>query len=107
MKLFREPGAPKAPAVAAYTIGNPLIAQAILRYNPRAAYSIPPRLLILEKLNGAGTVVQYQLPSSVMSVQEGKNPPELEKELLSLDDKFERLVAIITATGPRRINATL
>lgn len=95
------------PAVVVYTIGNPLIAQAILRHNPLAAYSIPPRLLVLEKPHGAGSVVYYHLPSSLMGIREGRSPPGLEKELQLLDAKVERLVTIITADVDTQINATL
>ena len=43
------------PCTVLYTIGNPLIAQAILRYDLRARLYIPPRLLVQEKADGKVT----------------------------------------------------
>ncbi|KAF8879661.1 hypothetical protein CPB84DRAFT_1751602 [Gymnopilus junonius] len=80
--------------IVVYTFGNPIFAQAIVKCNPFAAYSIPPRLLIVEKPEG--TSVSYHLPSTVMSIR-GKNDPNLQAELEALDQKVERLVVKITA----------
>ncbi|KAL9712664.1 hypothetical protein Ac2012v2_003901 [Leucoagaricus gongylophorus] len=43
------------PCTVLYTVGNPLIAQAILRYDLRAGLYIPPRLLVQEKADGKVT----------------------------------------------------
>ena len=86
-------GAP-ASAIVVYTVGNPLIARGIVRANARAAYSIPPRLLVLETAGGRGARVHYHLPSSVMGVGEGV--PGLDAQLFALDAKVARLVEKIT-----------
>ena len=43
------------PCTVLYTVGNPLIAQAILIYDLRAGLYIPPRLLVQEKADGKVT----------------------------------------------------
>ena len=89
----------KEPSAVVYTIGNPLIAQKILKYNVFAAYNIPPRLLILEKLDKIGTTVSYYLPSSVMVQPEGGKDPIGFQTIQDLDIKLETLVKRITATN--------
>ncbi|KAF8165399.1 hypothetical protein B0H34DRAFT_793793 [Crassisporium funariophilum] len=84
------------PAAFLYTIGNPLIAQAILQYNRLAAYNVPLRLLVLEKADGTGTTVSYHLPSTVLGVPGGVNDPALQTILDALDRKLERLADVIT-----------
>jgi uncharacterized protein (DUF302 family) len=88
----------KKPSTVVYTIGNPLIAQKIMKHNAFAAYSIPPRLLILGKPD-AGTTVSYYLPSSVMGQLEGGEDPILHARLQDLDNKLETLVKRITKTS--------
>lgn len=82
------------PKAVVYTIGNPLIAQTILRHDIRAALDIPPRLLILEKPDHKGTQILYHLPSSVMTLD---GNPELISAVEALDVKLEKLVSTITA----------
>jgi len=96
-KLLKLADGIDKPGIVVYTIGNPLFAQLIMKYNPLAAYNIPPRLLIIEKPDGTGTTVAYHLPSSVMGVPAGENEPTLQMELKALDEKVERLVRKITA----------
>ncbi|KAJ3572473.1 hypothetical protein NP233_g3069 [Leucocoprinus birnbaumii] len=82
------------PSVVLYTIGNPLIAQTILRHDLRAGLHIPPRLLVQEKADRKGTFVMYQLPSSVMVIpgeRDGTENEELKKAAEVLDKKFEAL----------------
>ena len=85
----------KKPSTLVYTIGNPLIAQKIIKNNVFAAYNIPPRLLILEKPD-VGTTVSYHLPSSVMGQPEGGEDLNLLANLQNLDNKLETLVKRIT-----------
>lgn len=94
-KLLRFDGT-TTPAIVVYYIGNPVIAQVILKYNPLAAYNIPPRLMVIEKPDGAGTSVHYHLPSSTMRLQGEENSPELQEELDVLDRKMEKLATTIT-----------
>ncbi|KAJ6614302.1 hypothetical protein B0H10DRAFT_2045619 [Mycena sp. CBHHK59/15] len=82
------------PRVVVYVIGNPITAQTMLQYDLRAAYNIPPRLLVLEKADGTGTDVIYHLPSSVIAL--GDNP-QLMAAAEALDAKLEGLVAKVTA----------
>ena len=89
----------KKPSALLYTIGNPLIAQMILKYNILAAYNIPPRLLILEKPDKIGTTVSYYLPSSIMGQPEGGEDPILHANLHNLDVRLETLVERITKTS--------
>lgn len=83
------------PATIVYTIGNPLIAQGILRHDLRAGLHIPPRILVLEKADRTGTSVIYQLPSSVMVLPDNDNQ-ELREAAEGLDRKFEALARKIT-----------
>ncbi|KAF9569049.1 hypothetical protein CPC08DRAFT_813214 [Agrocybe pediades] len=86
----------KHPSNVVYTIGNPLIAQRILKHNTYAAYNIPPRLLITEKPDFSGCVVYFQPPSATMGVPFGETEPELQRELEALDAKLDNLVTKIT-----------
>ena len=88
----------KEPFTVVYTIGNPLIAQKIMKHNVFAGYNIPPRLFILEK-PGVGTTVSYYLPSGVMGHLEGGEDPDLQASLQDLDNKLETLVKRITKTS--------
>ncbi|PFH51462.1 hypothetical protein AMATHDRAFT_59249 [Amanita thiersii Skay4041] len=77
------------PAAVLYIIGNPLIAQTIIKHDIRAAYNIPPRLLVLEKPDRSGTKLVYHLPSSVMALTDN---PELKAAVAILDQKLEDFV---------------
>jgi len=88
----------KKPSALLYTIGNPLIAQMILKYNIFAAYNIPLRLLILEKPDEIGTTVLYYLPSSILG-QPGADDPVLHAGVQDLDIRLETLVERITKTS--------
>lgn len=83
------------PQTAIYTIGNPLIAQSILKHDLDAGLHIPPRLLVQEKPEGKGTRVMYQLPSSIM-VLPGSENTGLKELAEGLDRKFEALMRKIT-----------
>ncbi len=83
------------PSTVIYTIGNPLVAQGILRYDLRAGLHIPPRLLVLEKADRTGTNVMYQLPSSIVVLPDS-NGTELREAAEGLDRKFEALARRIT-----------
>lgn len=86
----------KRPSALIYTIGNPLIAQMILKYNIFAAYSVPLRLLILEKPDEIGTTVSYYLPSTVLGQAEGGGDPVLHAVIQDLDIRLETLAEGIT-----------
>ncbi|KAH9482963.1 hypothetical protein JR316_0005063 [Psilocybe cubensis] len=90
----------KKPANVSYVVGNPLIAQKILTHNPLAGFCVPPRLLVAEKPDGPGAIVAYHRPSTLMSVPEGENHPDLQSILDLLDSKLEQLAQTITAVEP-------
>ena len=82
--------------IISYMFGNPLFAKEIMKYNPLAAYSIPPRFLIVERADG--TTVTYHQPSTVMSSPNPKeNDPALMQVLKGLDTRLEKLAERITA----------
>lgn len=80
------------PATVAYTIGNPLIAQTIVKHDVRAALNIPLRLLIVENPERPSTSIIYQLPSSVMVLADN---PELRDAAKALDLKLENMLTRI------------
>lgn len=82
------------PVAVVYTVGNPLIAQTIMQHDIRTGYTVPLRLMVLEKATGTGTTVIYHLPSSVMGLT---NHPDLKVALQELDEKLEKLVSKISA----------
>ncbi|KAF9000220.1 hypothetical protein BDQ17DRAFT_1327798 [Cyathus striatus] len=84
----------KRPAAVNYMIGNPLIAETILRHDMRAALFIPPRLTVLEKDEGKGTRLIYHLPSSLV---EWLNDEKLLAAVRYLDDKLEQLMVRVTS----------
>ena len=86
----------KKPSALLYTIGNPLIAQMILKYNIFAAHNIPLRLLILEKPDEIGATVSYYLPSSILGQPEGSDDSVLHAGVQDLDNRLETLVERIT-----------
>ncbi|KAF8903938.1 hypothetical protein CPB84DRAFT_1961022 [Gymnopilus junonius] len=94
LKYVDPEGTDKAGLVI-YYFGNPSVANFIMKYNPLAAYSIPPRLLIVERPEG--TTVTYHLPSSVMAAPGQENDPTLVTGLASLDARLEKLAKKITA----------
>ncbi|OBZ76633.1 hypothetical protein A0H81_03098 [Grifola frondosa] len=61
-------GAKGTPVTYVYTIGNPLIAQTMLRHDLTAGLNVPVKILILEKADGSGTKVIYDDPASIIPV---------------------------------------
>lgn len=84
----------RPPRAVVYVIGNPLIAQSILQHSVRAAHNAPLRVLFTETADGAGTEVVYNLPSSVMALDDNE---VLRVAAEGLDRKLEGLVERITA----------
>ena len=74
--------------VQMYTIGNPLIAVTMIKYDLRAALNLPVRLLIYENSADNTTRIAYDLPSSLMSQLRNK---DVTKAAKILDDKLEDL----------------
>ncbi|CAK5273518.1 unnamed protein product [Mycena citricolor] len=74
-----------------FVIGNPVVAETMVKYDFRASYFVPVRILLLE--NGNGTKIFYQQPSSVMNLigsEDLKNATE------ALDRKVESFIDSIT-----------
>lgn len=92
-------GTTDTPQTYSYTLGNPLVAQTILRHDLTAALHIPPKIIIVKKADGSGTWVAYDDPASVIAVPtvsgESVNP-ELAEAAEVLSRKFEALIQTIT-----------
>ncbi|KAG7449304.1 uncharacterized protein BT62DRAFT_1073788 [Guyanagaster necrorhizus] len=89
MKIYHE----NVPTAIVYTIGNPIIAETLMKHDLRASLNIPPRLLILEKADGSGTDIVYHLPSSVMVLEYNT---ALKAAAQILDDKVDQLLTKVT-----------
>lgn len=76
-----------------YTLGNPLIARTMLRHNIAAGLNVPIRLVIYEDLESGTTRLDFDLPSSLMSVLENA---ELTAAAEALDAKLLALVSQVT-----------
>jgi uncharacterized protein (DUF302 family) len=77
-----------------YTIGNPLIAQTILKHDIAAGLNVPVRLMIYEDAASRTTRLAYDLPSSLMSGLQNEKVTAAAKKL---DAKLITLA--IHATG--------
>jgi uncharacterized protein (DUF302 family) len=64
-----------------YTLGNPLIAQTMLRHSVAADLNVPIRVLIYEDKESGTTRLAYDLPSSLMSVFENDDVVAAAKKL--------------------------
>jgi uncharacterized protein (DUF302 family) len=77
-----------------YTIGNPLIAQTMLKHDIAAGLNVPVRLMIYEDAASRTTRLAYDLPSSLMSGLQNESVTAAAKKL---DAKLIALA--IHATG--------
>jgi len=75
--------------VVRWIFGNPVIAYTMLRHDIAARLFAPVELLLIENESGDGTILIYDLPSSLMVIED--NPPLL-KAAEALDRKFAELV---------------
>ncbi|HWF37271.1 MAG TPA: DUF302 domain-containing protein [Candidatus Acidoferrales bacterium] len=80
--------------VMRWILGNPLIAITMLKHDIRAGLFAPVELMVIENESGNGCTVIYDVPSSLMVIEE--NPPLLEAAQ-ALDNKLLALVS--RATG--------
>lgn len=72
-----------------FTLGNPLAAKEMMKYDMRAGLHAPARWMVQESDNG-GTRIEFDLPSSV--VPGGVEPsPELKAAAELIDGKFYTL----------------
>jgi uncharacterized protein (DUF302 family) len=80
--------------VMRWILGNPLLAITMLKHDIRAGLFAPVELMLIENEGGNGCTVIYDVPSSLMVIEE--NPPLLEAAQ-ALDRKLLALVS--RATG--------
>ena len=73
-----------------WILGNPLIAITMIRHDVSAGLFVPVELLLGENENGKGSSVTYVPPSSLIAIDDNA---ELREAAISLDAKFEKLVA--------------
>jgi uncharacterized protein (DUF302 family) len=83
-----------------YTIGNPLLAQTMLKHDLLAGLYAPPRIAIIAKgaEPNAGTNVVYDLPSA-LRIANGDSAEALRLVVEELDQKLESLVREVTAAS--------
>ncbi|KAJ7634581.1 hypothetical protein FB45DRAFT_1056589 [Roridomyces roridus] len=96
LPFYQDPPFSKpARRVLFYHIGNPIIAETMIRHDIRASHNLPPRVLIVEREDGSGTDVHFHLPSSVIYL----NRPHTEMKAATdrLDRIFEGIGERITA----------
>lgn len=79
--------------VIRWVFGNPIIAYTMIRHDITAGLFAPVELLLYENESGAGCTIIYDLPSSLMVLDE--NRPLLEAAK-ALDQKLANLIAQIT-----------
>ena len=74
-----------------YTIGNPLIARTMIKYNLGVGLNVPVRIAVYEEPSTGKVYVTYNLPSSLMSVLHDKDVGEaaraLDAKLIALAEK--------------------
>ena len=79
--------------------GNPLIALTMLRHDLTAGLFVPVEMLLMENESGDGSTVIYDLPSSLMRIEQ--NPAMLEAAQV-LDRKIQVLVSRATGVEPSK-----
>ncbi|KAI1787135.1 hypothetical protein LXA43DRAFT_896724 [Ganoderma leucocontextum] len=92
-------GTTDTPQTYGYVLGNPLIAQTMLRHDLTVVIHVPPKIVIVEKADGSGTRVTYDNPASVIAVPTASGErvdPELAEAAVVLSGKFEALIQRIT-----------
>ncbi|HTO79971.1 MAG TPA: DUF302 domain-containing protein [Methylocystis sp.] len=80
--------------VVRWILGNPAIAITMIRRDIIAGLFAPVEILVTEKESGAGAIITYVRPSSLIVIEE--NPP-LRQAAKALDEKLDALVVKATA----------
>jgi uncharacterized protein (DUF302 family) len=75
--------------VVRWIFGNPVVAYTMLRHDIAAGLFAPIEFLLIENESGHGATLVYDLPSSLMVIED--NPPLMEAAR-ALDRKFAELV---------------
>ena len=81
--------------VVRWIFGNPVIAYTMMRHDIGAGLFAPVEILLFENESGAGSTIIYDLPSSLMVLDD--NPPLL-SAATELDRKMAALIERVTAT---------
>ena len=79
--------------VVRWILGNHLIAITMIRHDITAGLFAPVELLLFENESGDGSTVIYDLPSSLMAVEQN---PALRDAAQELDRKLQTLVSRVT-----------
>lgn len=79
--------------VMRWILGNPLIAITVIRHDITASLFAPVELLLVENESGEGSIVIYDLPSSLMVIEPN---PALLAAVRVLDQKLQALVSRVT-----------
>jgi uncharacterized protein (DUF302 family) len=78
-----------------YTIGNPLIAETMLKHDLRVGLNVPVRLLIYENSTDGTVRLAYDLPSSLMSRLKNEDVTTAARKLdAKLQDLCERATGV-------------
>lgn len=87
----------QTPETYVYVLGNPLIAQGMLRHDITAGLQIPPRILVVENKDRHGTKIIYDMPSSMMAVAAPGQVlnAEVKRAAEDLDNRLEALISKI------------
>jgi uncharacterized protein (DUF302 family) len=81
--------------------GNPLIAITMMRHDLTAGLFAPVEMLLMEQESGDGSTVLYDLPSSLMRVEQN---PAMREAASVLDQKVQALVSRATGVDPAKRN---
>lgn len=68
----------------------------MIKYDIRAIYNVPPRVLVSEKTDGTGTSIVYHLPSSVIAITEN---PDLRAAAKDLDAKLQQMLLKVASSN--------
>jgi uncharacterized protein (DUF302 family) len=81
--------------IRSYVIGNPLIAQTMIKHDPGVGLNVPIRVVIYESASGDARLA-YDLPSSLMS---RLNNDEVSAAAIKLDAKLRSLAVLATGVA--------
>ena len=78
--------------ITRWIIGNPLIAITLMHHDLSAGLHVPVQLSVMEKESGSGSIIYYDVPSSIA----GARAVEVAKAAKVLDQKLRELVVLIS-----------
>lgn len=91
-------GSEDVPEMHVYTIGNPILAQSILKHRPISGLYVPLRLMVMGRYTDSnlGTILVYDLPSSMIATDDRG---ELRAAAEVLDRKLDELVREVSSAS--------